>query len=299
MPQARTVILILTALLAINALLPRSVAFWAGNLVEPLVQTLLIPGRPLMNLVASPRESVTPPAPDLDEDRLRYDYDLAQVELDRLRQQNARLKQRLAEIMPSRDLLAERGLHELRQVSARINPGGGRGVRSIAAGSRDGIAPGQTVIFDIHVVGQVVAPVGPTTANVALITTLRPSLSVRFVAPASESPPGSLLPARSTAARVALAPDGRTFTADDIDPGADVRVGDIVRMADELSFAEAQGFQLGTVTAVQPLPKNPQLLHRVTVTPAIDLQRLGRVTVLVPTPAPGSSSSPATPGASK
>lgn len=290
MPPATKVILGLVALLVIGAALPRPYAFLPGRVVDPVVQTLVLPGRPVRALlVGDPVREELANQP-LDDERLRDDFGLARVELDRLRQQNARLKQRLAELVPAQDLLAERGLRELRPVSARVNPGGGDGVLTIAAGSRDGVQAGQAVVYDVHVVGQVVEPIGPSTASVALITSLRVPLSLRLVAPPSESTPGSLLPARSLPVQVKPDVGRSAFVTEDVAAGADVRVGDLARHADELSLPEAQGFQFGVVSEVTPLERNPLALRRVVVEPVLDLGRLSRVTVLIPDDNSGSGS---------
>ncbi|MEO0515030.1 MAG: rod shape-determining protein MreC [Planctomycetota bacterium] len=286
MLHPRVVILILAGLLSINALMPIGYAFGLGNFLQPITQLLVAPGRPVYHVLGGTRDVQDPQDNELagfSDDQLRRDYALARVENERLRQQNERLTERLAEILPLRDLLAERGLDQLRQLSARVSPGTTNGTLAIAAGSADGVTAGQTVVYGVHVVGRVAEPIAAGSASVALITRIDERFRVTISPPANVNPNNpSPLASAALDARVRLDPDLAAFVTDEIPTTANVGVGDVVRLADELSFAEAQGFQLGRVTVVEPLPSNPLALQRITIEPALELPRLGRVTVLMP-----------------
>ncbi|MEM8782996.1 MAG: rod shape-determining protein MreC [Planctomycetota bacterium] len=287
MLHPRVVILILAALLSINALMPIGYAFGLGNFLQPIVQLLVTPGRPVYQALGGTRAIENPEADELagfTDDQLRRDYALARVENERLRQQNLRLTERLAEILPLRDLLAERGLDQLRQLSARVNPGGADGTLAVAAGTDDGVAPGQTVVYGVHVVGRVAEPLGSGSASVALITRIGDRLRVTISPPANAQTAGGVAASRVTPldTRVRLDVELGAFITEEVPTTSNVNVGDVVRLADELSFAEAQGFQLGRVTVVEPLPSNPLTLQRIVVEPALELPRLSRVTVLMP-----------------
>ncbi|MEM1026560.1 MAG: rod shape-determining protein MreC [Planctomycetota bacterium] len=289
MLHPRVVILILAGLLSINALMPIGYAFGLGNFLQPITQLLVAPGRPLYRTLGGADQAEAPGTDELagfTDDQLRRDYALARVENERLRQQNERLTERLEEILPLRDLLAERGFDQLQQLSARVGPGSGDGTLAIAAGESDGVAAGQTVVYGVHVVGRVAEPIGSGSASVVLITRIDEGFRVTISPPANADPnnPAPLASA-GIDTRVRLDAGLGAFMTEEISANANVNVGDVVRMADELSFAEAQGFQLGRVTLVEPLPSNPLALQRVVIEPALDLPRLGRVTVLMP---PGS-----------
>ncbi len=284
MLHPRVVILILAALLSINALLPIRYAFGLGNFLQPITQLLVAPGRPIYGLLGGTGEAFDESQDELagfTDDQLRDDLAITRVENERLRHQNQRLTERLAELMPIRDLLAERGLHQLRQLSARVNPGGADGVLSVDAGTADGLAPGQAVVYGVHIVGRVVEPLGSNSASVALITRIGDRLRVTLSPPANAASSDTGRSA-TLEARLRLDPKLGAFVTDDVPTTASIQVGDVVRLADELSFAEAQGFQLGRVTMVEPLPSNPLALQRIVVEPALDLARLSRVTVLMP-----------------
>ncbi len=291
MLNARQVVFVIAGLFAVAALLPGRFAFVPGKLAHGAVSFAVLPARPVQRwLVGSDPAGTNPALRDTPENTLRADLDLALTEVQRLRQQNAELKQLVEELGMIGDLLARQNLDEFRQVTATVLPGGSGGVLNLSTGSADGIAPGQTVVYGSQVVGRVVEPVGPFSASVALVTETAPDLSVRIVAPPSENQPGSILPARETDARVTLDADAGLFIADDLGLTDDVRVGDTVYLADEFSYADARGFRLGTVIEAAPLPENPELLQRVVVRADTDLSRLGRVVVLVPPH--GNASSP-------
>ncbi|MEM9752092.1 MAG: rod shape-determining protein MreC [Planctomycetota bacterium] len=286
MLHPRSIILILAVLLSLNALMPIAYAFRLGNFLQPITQLLVAPGRPLYHTFGGTSDVENAEADELagmTDDQLRRDYALARVENDRLRQQNERLTERLAEVLPLRDLLAERGLDQLRQLSVRVNPGGMDGTLAIDAGSDDGVAVGQTVVYGVHVVGRVAEPISGGSASVVLVTRVTGGLRVTISPPANAEPNNpSPLASRVFEARVRLDAELGAFVTEEVPSNASVSVGDVVRLADELSFGEAQGFQLGRVTLVEPLPSNMLMLQRVVIEPALELPRLGRVTVLMP-----------------
>ena len=177
------------------------------------------------------------------------------------------------------DLLAQRGLGEFRQWLARVNPGSGDGTLTIAVGTSEGVAAGQTAVVGVHVVGRIVEPIGSGTATVALVTRIGDRLRVSIRPPAQATARADAAPIE---ARVRLDPDRGAFVAEDLPVGATLEAGDVVYLADDLNFSDAQGFQLGRITRVEPLPSDPLTLQRISIEPALDLPRLDRLTVLIP-----------------
>lgn len=282
MPHPRRIILILAVVLAINGLLPRPYAFSLGNTLQPLVLMLVAPGQPLHETMARLRADSETLNRQLEfegfgdaelQDRLA----LALAELEQLRLQNQRLTERFDELLPVIDLLAERGLDAFRQLSARVTPGNAPGLITIAAGSEDGIAPGQSVVYIDQIVGQIVEPVTDRSANVALLTRVTPRLRVAVAPPANATFNRPTLDVR-----IRFDADANAFIAEDLPATLAVEPGDVVRLNDELSYVHAQGFQVGRVTRAEPLPSDPLSLQRIVVEPSVDLTRLPRVTVLIP-----------------
>ncbi|MEM9752814.1 MAG: rod shape-determining protein MreC [Planctomycetota bacterium] len=307
MLQPRRVILALAVLIAINALLPPRFAFALGNTLQPLTQMFLAPGRPIYHALGGTNERIDETDDELaglPNATLRDELAAARVDAERLRQQNARLTERLAELLPIKDLLAERGFDAYGQISARVVPGSTDGVLTIDAGSADGVTLGQTVVVGVHAVGRIAEPIASGSASVALITRVGDRLRVTITPPAyaaDDDDRAASAFAVPIEARVRLDNDSDhgsgVFVAEDIPADTPLRTGDVVRLADELSFAEAQGFQLGRIAVVEPLPSNPLALQRIVVEPSLDLARLGRVIVLLPPDTNRPNTNPAAPNA--
>lgn len=284
--NSRRVVLVLAALTASNAVLPARFASWPGSVAQPVVAVLSVPARPVYRMGAEFRAGAEVNIDRPDGDALLTDLQTALAEVDRLQQLNGRLRGELAQLGPMRSLLEEFGFADLAQVSARVTGRSGtegNPMLMIGAGSLDGVAAGQTVVYRLGLVGRVAEGVGPVSSSIALVSGYTGTLAVRIVAPSSgQGADRVVLPGRQTLARVRVGDDGQTFITDEVPNDADVRVGDYVRLADELSYVEARGFLLGRVSAVRDLPENPTMLQQVTVTPTFDLNHLARVTVLVP-----------------
>ena len=100
MLHPRRVILILAALLSINALLPARFAFGLGNFLQPMTQLLVAPGRPIYHALGGTGEQIDETQNEfagMDAASLEAQLAWARTEAERLRQQNQRLSDSLAE----------------------------------------------------------------------------------------------------------------------------------------------------------------------------------------------------------
>jgi rod shape-determining protein MreC len=170
------------------------------------------------------------------------------------------------------DALAGHAFVPGRVVGTALGPLGGRSV-TIDVGSRDGVAPDSTVVAAEGLVGRVVS-VSPWTSDVQVLGSTGSVVGVR-VGPAGTlatlAPPG-------TADREAR-PRG-SLTLSLVQPGTPV-VGDVVRTlgsVDERPYAA--GVVVGTVTDVDP--EGGRMTRTATVRPAVDVDAIDVVAVLVP-----------------
>ena len=288
MLSGRRGLVVVVGLLVVNAMLPISVAGWAGAVMRPVVDGVLLPVRwPLRAWALSwgpTEEGGAREGEGLGHEALLDEYGFALVEVERLTQQVEELRRRQAEVSVILEMVGEEGEGEVKPVPVRVAnvtaPGTGSGgeevVLTLGAGSNAGVRAGMAVVWRTTVVGKVVEPVGPWSADVELITANDAALQARF-----KSPPDADGPARAFTRRVEPGGDGLTFTAD-VERDLDVRVNDWVVLADELQYPEARGMLLGRVTRVTDYLPDPLMLKRLIVTPDVDARRLGEVAVLVP-----------------
>ena len=268
--------------LVVNSLLPIGVARWAGAVMRPVVDAVLLPVRwPLRAWALSWGEEEAGealPGEGLDCEELLEEYHFELVKNERLTQQVAELRRQQAEVAVILEMVEEGGVKPVAVRVANVtDPGGDVGVvLTLGAGSRSGIGAGMVVAWRTTVVGRVIEPVGPFSADVELITANDAALQARF-----KSPPNADGPSRAFTRRVEPGEDGLTFTAD-VERDLDVRVGDLAVLADELQYGEARGMLLGRVTRVTDYLPDPLMLKRLVITPDVDPRRLGEVAVLVP-----------------
>ena len=147
---------------------------------------------------------------------------------------------------------------------ANVTETGAEPILTLAGGSRMGFEPGMAVAWRTTVVGRVIEPVGPFSADVELITANDAALQARF-----KSPPNADGPPRAFTRRVEPGDDPLTLTAD-VERDLDVRVGDLAVLADELQYGEARGMLLGRVTRITDYLPDPLMLKRLIITPDID-----------------------------
>lgn len=178
---------------------------------------------------------------------------------------------RLGELLGSAQTTG-RTLVPARVVATALSPLGGRSV-TIDVGSRDGVRADSTVVSADGLVGRVVT-VSPWTSDVQVLGSAGSVVAVR-VGPAgtlgmvSPPAPGDSQPRPRGSLRLSL-----------IAPATPV-VGDVVRTlgsVDETPYAA--GLVVGTVIAVDP--DRGQVARIATVRPAVDVDSLDVVAVLVP-----------------
>jgi len=159
---------------------------------------------------------------------------------------------------------------------------GTRQVISINGGQNRGIAPGQTVRYGVDLVGRVVEPVGPVSADVELVTGQDTGFHVELTAPAdlATANPRAPLPGLEHL-RVTPDPATGTFTAE-IRHDTNPPIGAVARLADQVHYRDARAHILGRVVEVRPYPQDPELLKQVVIRPRLDLRFLSEVAVLVP-----------------
>ncbi len=275
-------------LLLINSQLPMRYGGQAGAVLRPVADTLALPLRePVFRLARQlngPDETRTEAISDLaraPRAQLTEAYDQLLVELGRLRQRNAELQRKLAitqgfedqDLPPRRTVIAT--------VTAYTNTGN-RHVVSVNRGSNQGLAAGQTVLYGVNLVGRVVEPVGPVSADIELVTGQDIGFHIELTAAPriTGADSAASLPGLE---HLRITPDADTgsFTTE-VRHDTAPPVGALARLADEIHYRDARAHILGRVTAVRPYPEDPELLMQVVIEPMLDLRFLSEVAVLVP-----------------
>ncbi len=278
-------------LLLINSQLPVRYGGKVGAVLRPVADTLALPLRePVFRIarrlnrpdVSPHNASLTDPT-QATRDQLIQAYDHLLVELGQLRQHNAELQRKLQITQGYKD--QGRPLPPRRRPVASVNAftdTGTRHVISINLGSNQGLAAGQTVLYGTNLVGRVIEPVGPVSADVALVTGQEVGFHVE-ITPAPDTTSnhvGAPLPGLEHL-RVTPDPDTGVFTAE-VRHDTAPPVGAQARLADEIHFRDARAHLLGRVTHVRPFPDDPELLMQIVIRPTLDLRFLNEVVVLVP-----------------
>lgn len=180
---------------------------------------------------------------------------------------------RLAELLGS-DQATGRTLVPARVVATALSPLGGRSV-TLDVGSRDGVRADSTVVTADGLVGRVVT-VSPWTSDVQVLGATGSVVGVRVglagtLGTVSSPAPGDSEPRPRGSLRLSL-----------IAPAAPV-VGDVVRTLGSIDDTPyAAGLVVGTVTAVDP--DHGRVARGATVRPAVDVDAIDVVAVLVPSP---------------
>ncbi len=266
---------VVAVLLLVNTQLKPSWANLAARPVKPVVDFILLPLRtPVYQLalaLALPSEDETELDPD-SVDQLRYRYGEARVRVEQLQQRVVELERRLYLIENVREM----GDTATRPLSAEVvgfSDTGARPVLTLNRGGRQGIGPEMSVVYLSSVVGRVLAPVGPGSCEVELITAHDAGLQVRV------QPRGSEL--KYDNIRVTRGEDQRTFVAQ-VARDSPIGEGADVLLADGVHYADARGRLLGVVERVTEYPPDPLLQKQLVIRPAHDLRYLKEVAVLLP-----------------
>ena len=266
---------VVAVLLLINTQLPASWAGLAARPVKPALDLLLLPLQaPIHGLALSIASSDDDPAADAPDspERIRADYYEARVENERLRQRVVELERRLYLIENVRELVESR----TRPLSAAVvgySDTGAVPVLTLNRGRRHGVAADMSVVYLSSIVGRVLAPVGPGSCQVELVTAHQAGLQVRV------QPRGSDL--RYDNIRVTPGEAERTFVAQ-VARDSEIGEGADVLLADGVHYSDARGRLLGVVERVTEYAPDPLLQKQLVIRPAHDLRYLKEVAVLVP-----------------
>lgn len=204
------------------------------------------------------------------------DLGVSRSQLEQLREQNAQLRARVAELEEARlENERLRGLVDLAQareyqaVAARVigrPTNSWEGVILINRGSSQGVRPGMPVVGPEGLLGQTVE-VGPVSSRVRLISDQRSGVAA--------------LVQRSRAEGVVRGSIERTLGLDFVSVGTTVTPGDVV-ITSGLGGVYPKGIVIGEVGEVR---KSPAALYQnISVIPASDLEGLEEVLVLVGAP---------------
>lgn len=283
MPQplltSQRLLLVIAGLLLINSQLTLGLTQAPARWLAVALDTVLAPARaPLHNLALNLRhDPVTPPGidPDLD---LAEAYLLAQNEINKLKLERDELQRKLdvvtVIITRNASQKATPILARVNHVSRTINGP----ILHLDAGASVGIQPGMTVVWETTAIGRIIPPIGPSTAQVQLMTAQDATLQAALQPALNATTSASGLVQRI---RIQPGDDSLSFVAD-VEVNLSVSVGDLVVLADELQYTDAQGWPVGRVTAVTEYTPDPLMRKRLIIRPDIDPRQLPDVAVLVP-----------------
>jgi len=205
------------------------------------------------------------------------DLGVSRSQLEQLRDQNQRLRARVAELEEDRlENERLRGLVQLAQaqdldaVAARVigrPTNSWEGVITIDRGSADGIAVGMPVVGAVGLLGQTVS-VAPNSARVRLITDQRGGVAA--------------LVQRSRAEGVVRGSIEGDLTMDFVSTETTVRAGDVV-VTSGIGGVYPKGLVIGEVTAVERLENS--LYQAIELEPTAQLSGLEEVLVVIAQPA--------------
>jgi rod shape-determining protein MreC len=201
------------------------------------------------------------------------DLGVSRSQLEQLREQNVRLRARVAELEEARlENVRLRGLvrlsqaRELESVAARVigrPTNSWEGVVTIDRGASDGVTAGMPVIGPQGLLGQIV-DVAPASSRVRLITDQRSGVAAMIQ--------------RSRAAGILHGSIGGSLSMDFVSMETTVRAGDIV-ITSGLGGVYPKGLVIGEVSEVERAPG--LLYQRIEVQPEGDIGGLEEVLVLI------------------
>ncbi len=276
--SSQRTLLIVAAALLVSSQLPAAIATVLAKPLWIVVSTATAPLRtPIYQLSLRAQDPPTVPIPE-DGPRTLEDYELAlrmsHARIERLQQEVASLHRQLQVTAAVKDLnLRPRPLQVTGYADTGVKP-----ILTLAGGSNDGIAAGMTVVWNDLVVGRIIEPVGPATCRAELITAHDAGLRVNITSPpyAAEQ-----FQHEDYTLRITPGPDRLHFTTQ-VELDLPVRIGDPVRLADELHYHDARGLLIGEITDITEYIPDPTLLKQVIIRPKVDLRHLPLVAVLLP-----------------
>ncbi len=283
------VLVAIALLLFINSQLPVRYGGKIGGMLRPVADLVALPIRePVFRLARrlnrpdnNPNSQGTIDPASASREQLALAHQQLLTQLGTQRQRINDLKRQLANTQG----FAVEDLPPRNRVPAKVSAytdAGTRHILSIHGGTHQGIAAGQTVLYGTRIVGRVVEPVGPVSADVELITSQDIGFQIELTPPADPNNPsaGNTLPGLERL-RIKPLPAERLFTAEvshDVAPP----IGALARLADEIHYRDARAHILGRVEEVRPYPPDPQLLKQIVIRPTLDLRFLNEVVILVP-----------------
>ncbi|MEM9420396.1 MAG: rod shape-determining protein MreC [Planctomycetota bacterium] len=278
--SSQRLLLLITAVLILNSQLPSSIASLAGNVLAPIVNFVSLPLRgPIYSTATriAEREGASdfahPGVPQTEEE-LRFAYGQALVEIERLKQEYEELKKRLELIEGVQAIDAL----ETRPVTAKVTSyrdPGPRRVITLNRGSRQGIQPGMTVVYETVLVGRVVDPVGPSSSDVELVTSHDGGLQVRIRQQGIAMPFDNI--------RVRPSETDPDYFVAEVPKDSLIRSGAVVILADAVNYSDARGRLLGIVERKSDYTPDPELLDQLWIRAALlDTPFRKEVAVLLP-----------------
>jgi hypothetical protein len=280
--------------LIVLSLAPPQLTNWVGALRAP-VQTILAPlAFPFAAALrfVNPDEVLRPvDAPALDALRLERDAYLREV--NQLRAENDELRRAINELQQGLDLNPNIPVRQFNRPVITSPIDLSSRLLTVRAGTREGVEPTATVavVRGVHLVGRVIAAdalkcqVLPFTDRnagsidgVVMLDPVVPGPACRL------TPRGDGTLAGRLKTESVLLPGGQASAATDLagDPAAGVRIGMVVRLADETWPLSAQMLELGVVESVQTPPEDIRI-RTIVVRPRYRIDRVSEVTLRVPT----------------
>jgi len=287
--SSQRLLLAIAAALFVNSQLPASVGGLAGKVLKPVVDFASLPLRgPVYSLALNLSETDAPPidAGGLQTvEQYRDAYAMARVEIDRLEQKIDELENEL-ELVQGVQAIADSNTRPLSaKVTGYSNPGP-RQVLTLSRGSRQGIRPGMTVVYKTVLVGRVIEPVGPSSADVELVTSHGGGLQVRIRQDGTAEPFDNI--------RVRPREDDPQYFVAEVAKDSPIRRGAVVVLADAVNYSDARGRLLGIVERKTDYTPDPELLDQLQIRAALlDTPYRQEVAVLLPDDETGDTANPA------
>lgn len=260
------------------ALLPvRALSGWTGDLAR-IVAVPVVPlmhgGMALRDWIRPPREAFDPRAPEVVELEMAAERYRSLFEQSRLKTEA--LEREVAELKGIRERLPDPRVQLASASVVGLDPTRADGLVRINIGARHGLHRDAPVLMQGDVLAGVVAQ-EPSEFVSLVRPAARCSLAVRLYPAAGADPARAV---GSFPGTVLKPVDGGMWLGDIFAADADVRVGDLARLADERYGDVARGLRVGVVRRIVPNEENP-LVRRVEVEPVVPLAQAASVVVAI------------------
>ena len=295
----RTALTIAIIALIVLSFAPPRLASWVGAFSGP-VRTVLAPLSTPFEYVLNLRQSDRELSPNESEtlSLIRQERDGYLRETNQLRSENDELRRVIAELQQGLDLNPNLPVRQFQapvigsamELSSRV--------MVVRAGTREGVEPNASVavVRGVHMVGRVVGEPDARTCRVQPFTDKSAGLiqGVVMLGPTQFGPACVLEPrgdgtltGRLRSESVLLPTGAKSAAVDSAsgDPGAGIKPGMIVRLADDGWPPSAQMLELGIVELVEK-PADNILIRTIVVRPKYRIDRVSEVTIRAPAPSP-------------